>query len=565
VTHLHDSGAGSLRACVQAKGARTCIFRTGGLIQLQSPLVILNPYITIAGQTAPGGGITLKKTNGGDALIIKTHDVILRYITSRPGPGGENHGAQAASDGVHLYNIIIDHCSFSWATDEVLETWYKVTDTSIQWSIVSEGLDCSTHHKGCHSMGLMVGGYADSESKTELGSENISVHHNLFAHNGERNPLIQTSGLVDVVNNVAYNPFGTFMYLYMKSNSIVPVNYVGNFFKYGPNTEKGKYEIKSYDDGGLGASIYVSGNIGPHRTSDALSNDIVVDSGSRKYLTPTRHEAPPVTTTSALNAYKQVLAQAGNNAGLNCDGTWFNRRDRIDKRVVSDTANGTGSIINNPSQVDGWVTPATGKACTDSDHDGMPDTWEIKVGLNPNNPSDANADSDNDGYTNIEEYLNSPRKSKPKNRLINGGFNSYLGDSKIPKRWKAIQFSTSDGKASQVKWEGSASVKIIGAPGTQKILLQTLPITGSGGKSLTFSFWVKGRDIPKTTLCRGIVTLYKNGVVVKKQILKCPTGTFKFKKLSKTFTAPGSFDKIQTQFVVNSSGTVWFDKVRLMK
>ncbi len=406
VTNLNDTGSGSLRACVDASGARICVFRTGGLIQLASPLRIVNPYITIAGQTAPGGGITLKKISGGDTLAIVTHDVVLRYMTFRPGPGGENHAGEIASNGVHLYNILIDHCSFSWGTDEVLETWYRVSDTTIQWSIVSEGLNCSTHSKGCHSKGLMVGGYADSESKTALGSENISVHHNLFAHNGERNPLIQTSGLVDVVNNVSYNPFGVFMYLYMKSNSVVPVNFVGNYYKYGPNTSAGKYEIKTYDDGGAGAQVYVASNIGPHRTSDSQAQNIVVDPESRGYLTQTRFAAPAVTTTSASQAYDQVLAGSGNNAGLDCDGSWVLRRDAIDARVVNDVRNRTGGIIDDPSQVGGWITPASGTPCQDSDLDGMPDLWETDHGLDPNNGSDAAADRDGDGYPNIEEYIN---------------------------------------------------------------------------------------------------------------------------------------------------------------
>lgn len=406
IVNLNDSGAGSLRACVEASGPRLCVFRIGGVIALSSALTISNPFITIAGQTAPGGGITLKKASGGDALVIKTHDVILRYITSRPGPGGENHAAQAASNGTPLYNIIIDHCSFSWGTDEVLETWYKVYDTTIQWSIVSEGLDCSTHSKGCHSKGLMVGGYADSESKDALGSENISVHHNLFAHNGERNPLVQTSGLVDVVNNVSYNPFGVFMYLYMKSNSIVPVNYVGNYYKYGPNTSSGKYEIKTYDDGGLGASVYVSGNIGPHRTVESQAQNLVVEPGSRGFLITTRHMAPQVTTTSAVEAYNQVLASAGNSAAVSCDGAWATRRDSIDARVVNDVVQGTGGVIDDPADVGGWVAIASGTPCADSDHDGMPNGWESSYGLNPNQSADGNGDADGDGYTNVEEHIN---------------------------------------------------------------------------------------------------------------------------------------------------------------
>lgn len=117
VTNLNDSGAGSLRACVESSGARTCVFRTGGLIVLQSPLRIVNPYITIAGQTAPGGGITLKQSAATDVFLTQTHDVIIRYITSRPGPGGENHTNQIAKSGTELYNIVIDHNSLSWGVD----------------------------------------------------------------------------------------------------------------------------------------------------------------------------------------------------------------------------------------------------------------------------------------------------------------------------------------------------------------------------------------------------------------------------------------------------------------
>ncbi|MBI5935696.1 MAG: hypothetical protein HY867_18490 [Chloroflexi bacterium] len=570
VTNVNDSGSGSLRACVEASGARTCVFRVGGLIQLQSALVIQNPYITIAGQTAPGGGITLKKTNGGDALVIKTHDVILRYLASRPGPGGENHGAEIASNGDHLYNIIIDHCSFSWGTDEVLETWYKVTDTTIQWTIVSEGLDCSTHSKGCHSKGLMVGGYADSESKQGLGSENITVHHNLFAHNGERNPLVQTSGLVDVVNNIAYNPFGTFMYLYMKSNSIVPVNYVGNFYKYGPETDSGKYEIKTYDDGGLGADIYVAGNIGPHRKADNLAQDVVVETGSRGFLTSTRHPAPQVTTTSAFVAYDQVLAGAGNSAGVSCDGQWVNRRDSIDARVVNDVRNGTGHIIDDPSQVGGWVTPAAGAPCADSDHDGMPDAYEARYGLNPNSAADANADADADGYPNVEEAINGTIPSGggggPQEQVANGGFETYPVASNMPARWQGVRFTAGDGKDAAVKYEGAASVKIAGDPAVQKILTQTLLISGNTGETMNFSFWVRGVSIPaQGAVCEGLALLYKAGVIVERKNLKCPTGSFAFRKLSIAFPASASFDKVAIRIRFKSTGTIWFDKVSLVK
>ena len=194
VTNTNDSGVGSLRSCVEETGPRICVFKVGGLISLNSSLVIKNPYITIAGQTAPGGGITLRNgVSGGEfeTLSVQTHDVIIRYITSRPGPGGMNHAIVIARNGIPIYNIIIDHSSFSWATDEVLTTWYRTYDITIQWNIISEGLNCSTHPKGCHSKGLLIGGYKGSESAGGKGTENVSVLNNLLVHNAERGPLLQ--------------------------------------------------------------------------------------------------------------------------------------------------------------------------------------------------------------------------------------------------------------------------------------------------------------------------------------------------------------------------------------
>jgi pectate lyase len=418
VVNLNDSGPGSLRACVEANGPRICIFRTGGLIQLNSTLKIVNAYITIAGQTAPGGGITLKTTgSGADTLDIATHDVVVRYLTFRPGPGGENHGAQIASNGKALYNIMIDHCTFSWGVDSNIETWYRVYDTSIQWSIVSEALDCSTHSKGCHSKGIMIGGYAGSESKDTKGSEDISVHHNLIAHVGERAPLLQICGVAQIVNNVTYNTYWTFSHQQDNCPGFASyVNWIGNYHKKGPDsTSNSDLKVIPADSGKLaggGAKVYVRGNIGPSRTDNSQPESNWVDPGSRSYIVTNPAPAPTITTTSALKAYKQVLASAGNSAGVACDGTWFKRRDSIDSRVVKSVVNKTGHIIDDPSQVGGWITPASGTPCTDSDHDGMPDIWEVKYALNPNDYSDAVADADGDGYTNIEEYINatSPKK-----------------------------------------------------------------------------------------------------------------------------------------------------------
>ena len=161
VTNLQDSGAGSLRVCIEASGPRTCVFRAGGTITLSSPLTINNPYVTIAGQTAPGGGITIR----GGGVFVQTHDVVIRYISVRRGPGGSNYAILISDNNADdVYNVVLDHCSTSWATDQTVTTWYAAHDVTISWTIISESLDCSTHPKGCHSKALHTGGYDKCEA-----------------------------------------------------------------------------------------------------------------------------------------------------------------------------------------------------------------------------------------------------------------------------------------------------------------------------------------------------------------------------------------------------------------
>ena len=401
VVNLNDSGSGSLRACIDAIGARTCVFRTGGLIQLQSSLSIRNPYITIAGQTAPGGGITIK-----GEISPQTHDIVIRYISIRRGPGGSNHAIQIAKNGTELYNIIVDHVSLSWGTDSIIETWYRAKDVTFSWLIVSEGLDCSTHPKGCHSKGLMIGGYQGSESGGK-GSENISVLNNLMAHNGERNPLMQLCGIAQVIGNTTYDPMYTFSHQQLNCVSGESyVNWINNYHKRGPSsTSSTDLKIIPSDDGDCGeGKAYSSGNTNSTGGwSQGFSGSCA---GRTDIFVTVPAPAPVVVSMSAIDSYNKVLAGAGNSQGVDCGGNWYNRRDSIDARVVNEVKTSTGHIIDDPSEVGGWITPAAGTACTDTDRDGMPDTWEIKYGLNPNNNPDAKVDADGDGYTNVEEYIN---------------------------------------------------------------------------------------------------------------------------------------------------------------
>ena len=409
VTNLGDSGVGSLRAAVDAEGPRVVVFRVAGTIELQSNLTIRNPYITIAGQTAPGDGITLRGMSADvTALVqIQTHDVVVRYLTIRAGPPSAGDGTMILATADHdTYNAVVDHTSTSRAVDRDLATWYDAHDITIQWSLFSEGLNCSINPKGCHSKGVLIGVYASDENKDQPGAYNISFHHNLMVHDGERNPYIEASGVIDVVNNVAYNAFGTFSHVDMV-DQLAPdlVNYIGNYYKPGPNTVV-KYGIRAINPGKPGAAIFVQGNLGPQRESDSLPDINIVNPDSRQFVVSTPFAAAPITSTNATQAYDQVLEGAGANEGLNCDGSFFLRRDAIDGRIVDDVRNGTGKIIDDPSQVGGWLTIAPASPCVDSDHDGMPDAWELQYGFNPNDPSDGPKDANGDGYTNLEEFLN---------------------------------------------------------------------------------------------------------------------------------------------------------------
>ena len=418
VTNLNDSGPGSFRAAVEASGPRTVVFRVGGTIELASTVLFTNPFITIAGQTAPGGGIAFKNTQGFNrytdpsaSFDIRTHDVIIRHVRIRPGEGPEGTtGSEVDCVQIYdgCYNIILDHCSMSCEVDENLSSWGDPHDFTIQWCLISEGLRNSVHSKGAHSMGALLG----SE-----GCERASFHHNLLAHNVDRNPRFKTTGVVDCVNNVIYNHLD-YLGVFSADYANMPVNYVGNYVKRGPNSSA-RYEVVLWESGGYACSVYVQGNLGPHRTDEAMADIEVVDPTDRIYVSTTRHDAMPVNTSSAGRAFSMVPADVGATLPV---------RDAADQRVVADVLNGTGQMVDSPSQVGGWPTLAPGTPPADTDHDGMPDAWEALHGFAASNPADGPADADGDGYTNLEECLNTtnPRLSP------NGGvrFASYAGASR---------------------------------------------------------------------------------------------------------------------------------------
>jgi len=395
VTSLADSGPGTIREAVNYPSPRIIVFNVAGTIELQSELQMNHPFVTIAGQTAPGGGICIK----GAGITVFTHDVLIQHLRVRPGNKGPVNadindavsilGPHGDSEGA--YNVVLDHISASWGEDETVSTWYGAHYITISWSIISEALNRSRHRKRTHSAGLLIG---DS-------SYHVSVHHNLLAHNDFRNPLISEGGTHDIVNNVIYN-WGVLPVEITDYGSNTFLNFVGNYFIPGASTNPGPYEIL-FPQGD--PKIYVEGNLGPHRPDPDMDEWALV--GFRwgeegvaptKYRSHTKFETPPIATQSAAEALEMVLDLAGATAP---------QRDAVDRRVVNDVRSRIGSIIDSPEDVGGYPKLETGTPRVDSDHDGMPDEWERQMGLDPQDASDGHGDLDDDGYTNIEEYLHS--------------------------------------------------------------------------------------------------------------------------------------------------------------
>ncbi len=406
VTNLNDSGPGSLRAAVAASGPRVIIFKVGGIIQLESRLNIVNPYLTIAGQTAPGGGICIA---GYSVLIYgPAHDIIIRGVRFRHGDLSDENGARADALGTNgisvantVRNVIIDHCSMSWSIDETFQVWDYSENITVQWSMITESLDNAGHPDGGpHGYGAIL--------KSRINNAGISFHHNLLAHHRSRNPKFTSdagnTARFDFRNNIVYN-HGTRPALSGESDDMprIRVNFVGNYFKYGPDTESNKMDKLLFIQYQGEPQYYLQDNF--VESFSAVTNDnwlgveywqTNLQESDIRVNTP--FAAPPVVTQSATEAYEFVLDYAGAIMPM---------RDAVDIRMVANVRNRSGQHIDSQSAVGSWPTYAAGSYPQDSDNDGMPDDWETANGLNPNNSGDANGDINGDGYTNIEAYINS--------------------------------------------------------------------------------------------------------------------------------------------------------------
>ncbi|WP_187262049.1 pectate lyase [Pontibacter beigongshangensis] len=427
VTNLNDSGPGSFRQAFEEFPGEpiTIVFRVAGAIDLKSELRIKRSDITVAGQTAPGDGIVLTghsfTINGARAKSQGGNhgNIIIRHLRSRPGHG-TGKDVLYGFNMENCQNVIVDHCSFSWANEEVA-AMYDTHNTTVQWSIVSEGLHDADHHKGLRAYGGVWGG------------QNASYHHNLIAHlysrtirfNGAR--AHDTLAIVDYRNNVVYN-WGNQNGAYGGEVEIPggksQINLVNNYYKPGPATPKTLQFVQAYYTPAKAKGVgewYVAGNVMAGNAALTKNNWQAVDlQRVPEESRANAKSAKPFPISAALqeqpaaDAYKAVLANAGATLPV---------RDAVDKRVVEETRKGTASatgkqgkpgIIDSPSQVGGYPAYKAAAAPVDTDKDGMPDAWERKHGLNPNNPSDRNGDLNGNGYTNLEEYLNGTVPTKQK-------------------------------------------------------------------------------------------------------------------------------------------------------
>ncbi len=420
VTNLNDSGEGSLREAINTKGARIIVFNVSGTIHLQTPLIIKEPDITIAGQSAPGDGICL----ADQFFNIKTDNVIIRFIRSRL--GNLSGIVDDAMNGNRNKDIIIDHCSMSWSVDET-GSFYDNENFTIQWCLLSESLYKSVHTKGNHGYGGIWGGMKST------------FHHNLLAHHSSRNPRFcgaryhestWETELVDFRNNVIYN----WGYNSSYAGEHGKHNMVNNYYKPGPATRKNVSQRileawKSTDGRGTHdyGQFYISGNVmhdnnvvtknnwegvdikyhNESTHSEEQEEGYVYDSIKKLIKADKPFSYEISVTEQAKKAFTSVLASAG--ASL--------KRDDVDKRIVKEVESGTATyggsygeklgIIDSQETVGGWPELKSITPPIDSDNDGIPDEWEKKHKLNPNDPGDATKNTINKNYNNIEVYLNS--------------------------------------------------------------------------------------------------------------------------------------------------------------
>jgi hypothetical protein len=460
VTNLNDDGPGSFRWACEQGGARIVVFNVSGIIKLKSPIYVRAPYITIAGQTAPGEGVII----AGESFQVDTHDVIVRHMRFRRGETLVWH-REDSFGGNPVGNIMIDHCSCEWGLDENISFYRHMFDmgdgkakrkeptvnVTIQNTISAKALDTWNHAFG-----------------STIGGENTTFMRNLWADNTGRNPSIGWGGVFNFINNVVYN----WVHRTADGGEYTTMsNFINNYYKPGPLTPKDTpvgHRIVKSESRSVNlfpfkqfGRVYAKGNIMegyPEITKDNWNGGIqTADKDGEMNETEIalmRSNEPfvmaPVTIMGAQEAFNWVLSNVG--ATLPC-------RDIVDQRICEEVRTGVAyyvqdyekglqkiekktkkpqypygstwglreqsknedglfkyrrlpkdsykqGVITDPRQMGGYPVYKKWTAWKDADGDGMPDEWERANGLNPNDASDANKDCTGDGYTNIEKYIN---------------------------------------------------------------------------------------------------------------------------------------------------------------
>ena len=477
VTNLNDDGPGSFRWACEQGGARIIVFNVSGIIRLKSPIYVRAPYVTIAGQTAPGEGICI----AGESFQVDTHDVIVRHMRFRRGETNVMN-REDSFGGNPVGNIMIDHCSCEWGLDENISFYRHMFDmnngkpkekkptvnVTIQNTISAKALDTWNHAFG-----------------STIGGENTTFMRNLWADNTGRNPSVGWAGVFNFVNNVTYNwvhrvaDGGEYKSMF---------NFINNYYKPGPLTPKDSpvgHRITKSESRSEGlfpfkqfGRVYAMGNVMegyPEITNDnwnggiqTADKDGAMDETELALMRSDEpFEMPFVTIMGAGKAFEWVLSNAG--ANVPC-------RDIVDQRICEEVRTGIAyyvpnyekkvkdnpygdmwglhpksqneqgffkyrrlpqdsykqGVITDPRQMGGYPEYKAWQPYVDTDNDGMPDAWEVANGLNPNDAGDAVLDCNGDGYTNIEKYINAiPTRSKVDWRNLNNNYDTLAAQGKL--------------------------------------------------------------------------------------------------------------------------------------
>jgi hypothetical protein len=390
VSNLNDSGPGSFREALNTKGPRTVVFDVSGTIEIKSQIRIKNGDLTIAGQTAPGDGICIK----GHGVRLDADNIIIRFMRFRPGDISESE--YDALTGIGLKNIMIDHCSMSWSTDETV-SFYDNQNFTLQYSIISESLNNSVHQKGLHGYGGIWGG------------NNASFIFNLLAHHNSRNPRFQgardnpADGIekAEVFNNIVFNWGDKAMY----GGEEGYYNIVNNIFIPGPATSKSSRDeiLEPYEPLG---KFYLDGNV-------FITEKNKVKDANWEHVSLPVNAPDNIRSDSAfflqINSVPLAVKQACKTI-LKYSGASLSR-DKIDQRIVREAKNrsytyGNAGIINSQQETEGWPILKSETAKADENENGIPDEWEMKKGIDPKNSDQGTAVSLHSYYTNLEVYMN---------------------------------------------------------------------------------------------------------------------------------------------------------------